>query len=65
MCLAEGDNAVPPVRLEPATPWSRVKHSTTELLNLALNLKCENYKDTVNAKYQNRITKKGKACANK
>ena len=23
-------NAVTPVRLEPAAPWSRVKHSTTE-----------------------------------
>ena len=27
--LAQGHNAVTPVRLEPATPWSRVKHSTT------------------------------------
>ena len=30
MCLAQGHNAVMPVRLEPATPRSRVKHSTTE-----------------------------------
>ena len=32
MCLAEGHNAVTPVRLESATPLSRVKHSTTERL---------------------------------
>ena len=31
-CLAQAHNAVPPVRLEPATPQSRVKHSTTEPL---------------------------------
>ena len=31
MCLAQGHNAVTPVRLKP-TPWSRVKHSTTEPL---------------------------------
>ena len=29
-CLAQGHKAVPTVRLEPATPQSRVKHSTTE-----------------------------------
>ena len=29
-CLAQGHITVPPVRLEPATPRSRVKHSTTE-----------------------------------
>ena len=29
-CLVQGHNAVLPVRLEPATPLSRVKHSTTE-----------------------------------
>ena len=28
--FAQGHNAVPPVRLEPATPLSQVKHSTTE-----------------------------------
>ena len=28
--LAQGHNTVPPVRLEPATPQSRVKHPTTE-----------------------------------
>ena len=31
MCLAQGHNAVTPVRLKP-TPWSRVKHATTEPL---------------------------------
>ena len=31
MCLAQGHNPVMPVRLEPTTPQSRVKHSTTEL----------------------------------
>ena len=29
-CLAQGHNAVPPVRLKPTTPPSLVKHSTTE-----------------------------------
>ena len=32
MCLAQGHNAVTPVRLEPVAPRSRVKHSTTEPL---------------------------------
>ena len=32
MCLAQGHNAVTPVRHEPATPLSRDKHSTTEPL---------------------------------
>ena len=32
MCLAQGHNAVAPVRLEPAAPRSPVKHSTTEPL---------------------------------
>ena len=32
MSLAQGHNAVMPVILEPATPISRVKHSTTEPL---------------------------------
>ena len=31
MCLAQGHNPVAPVRLEPATPWLPVKHSTAEL----------------------------------
>ena len=30
MCLAQGDNTVTPVRLQPTAPRSRVKHSTTE-----------------------------------
>ena len=29
MCLAQGHNAVAPVRLEPTDTRSRVKHSTT------------------------------------
>ena len=36
MYLAQGHNAVTPVRLKPATPWSRVKHSTTEPLRSLL-----------------------------
>ena len=32
MCLAQGHNTVTPVRLVPAAPLSRVKHSTTEPL---------------------------------
>ena len=32
MCLAEGHNAVTPVRLEPAASRSHVKHSNTEPL---------------------------------
>ena len=31
-CLAQGQNTVPSVRLEPATPLSGVKHSSTESL---------------------------------
>ena len=38
ICLAQGHNAVRPVRLEPAAPSSWVKHSTTEPL-CALNSK--------------------------
>ena len=39
MCLAQGHNAVTPVRLEPAAPRSRVKLSTTEpLRSLLYNL---------------------------
>ena len=33
VCLAQGHNAVTPVRLEPAAPLFRVKHSTTEPLH--------------------------------
>ena len=32
MCLVQGQGAVVPMRLEPATPLSRVQHSTTEPL---------------------------------
>ena len=38
MCLAQGHNAVTLVRLKPATPRSRVKHSTTEPLHSLLLL---------------------------
>ena len=37
MCLAQGHNALTPVRLEPAAPRSRVKHSTTEPLRSQFN----------------------------
>ena len=41
MRLAQGHNAVTPVRLEPAAPWSRVQHSTTEpLCSLFRGVKC-------------------------
>ena len=33
MCIAQGHNAVTPVRLEPPTPRSRVKQSSTEPLH--------------------------------
>ena len=42
MCLAQGHNVVTPVRLKPATPQPRVKHSVTEPLcsnELAVTLK--------------------------
>ena len=32
MCLVQGHNTVTPVRLEPATPRSRLKHDFTEPL---------------------------------
>ena len=38
MCLAQGHNTVTPVRLEPAAPRSRVKHSTTERLCSLVNV---------------------------
>ena len=38
LCLAQGHNTVTPVRLEPATPWSPVKLSTTEPLGYHPNL---------------------------
>ena len=36
ICLAQGHNTVTPVRLEPTTHWSPVKHSTTESLRSQL-----------------------------
>ena len=39
MCLAQGHNAVTPVRFEPAAPRSRLKHSTTEPLRSQITLK--------------------------
>ena len=36
MCLAQGHNVVMPVRVEPATRRSRVKHSFTEPLRSQL-----------------------------
>ena len=42
ICLAEGHNTVMTVRLEPATPWSPVKHSTSEPLHFHWQL--PNYK---------------------
>ena len=39
MCLAQGQNAVSPVRLEPAALRSRVKHSTTGSLH-SLQIDC-------------------------
>ena len=36
MCLALGQNAVTPARLEPAAPQSQVKHSTTRPLRSLL-----------------------------
>ena len=47
MCLAQRQNAVTPVSLEPAAPRSRVKHSTTEPLHQQItedpNLKYHRY----------------------
>ena len=39
--LAQGHNTVTPVRLEPATPWSRDKHSTTDPLHSKPNFACK------------------------
>ena len=44
MCLDQGHKAVKPVRLECATPQSRVKHSTTEpLASLDLKHDCQKH----------------------
>ena len=37
--LAQGHNTVTPVRLQPAAPWSQVKHSTTALTLCVSNIK--------------------------
>ena len=44
MCLAQGHNAVTPVRLEPAALRSRVKHSTTEPLRSHSHIEMSNRK---------------------
>ena len=36
MCPAQGYDTVTPMRLQPAAPRSRVKHSTTELITAML-----------------------------
>ena len=41
--LLKDHNAVTPVRLEPAAPWFRVKHSTTEPLSPTVN-NCQLFK---------------------
>ena len=40
MCLAQGDNAVSLVRLEPVTPLSQVKHSSNMLSSFWLDVQC-------------------------
>ena len=40
MCLAQGHNAVTPVRLEPMAPRFRVKNSTTESLRCLSAFDC-------------------------
>ena len=50
MCLAQGHNTVTPVRLEPASPLSPAKHSTTytgfedQTLNIVLMMHCMSQK---------------------
>ena len=52
MCLAQGHNVVPLVRLKPTTTRSQVKHSTTEplhsviILYLGLDLKASGVMST-------------------
>ena len=46
-CLAQGHNAVPRVKLKPASPQYRVKHFTTEpLLSLKIDFVLANSIDT-------------------
>ena len=46
MCLAQGHNSVTPVRLEPASPRSRVKHSTNESLRSPYMYEMDKYSKT-------------------
>ena len=57
MCLAQGHNAVTPVRLNPAVPRSRVKHSTTQPLHSDLI-----YNETCLKRPQKDKTKLLKSC---
>ena len=50
MCLAQGYNPVTPVRLIPAAPWSRVKHSTNEPLRSHIKLKINSDKELLQPK---------------
>ena len=57
--LAQGHNAVTPVRLEPAAPRSRVKHSTTEPLRFhCVYVKTKTYIYNFNVLF-NKIKKNG------
>ena len=59
MCLAQGYNAVSPVRLEPATFLSPVKQSTTEPFALqAFKKNGDEYK----GRYQSHISKHDIIC---
>ena len=40
MCLAQGHNAVPPVRLDPVALRSQAKHSTTKSLRSLTDFYC-------------------------
>ena len=57
MCFAQGHNAVPPMRLEPATLRTRVNHSTTEALRSLRNVErylysCINFCDIMASQAQ-------------
>ena len=57
MCLAQEYNTVTPVKLEPTTPLSRVKHSTTEPL-CSLSAKWSSWSATLSIYYVMKITQK-------
>ena len=61
MCLAQGHNAVTPVRLESAALWSQVKHSITELLRspYAAATTCKLYSKTCHKRPLKRRQKLG------